>query len=161
MQLTSTGTPVIVPQERFFRRDLQGSDPYARAWASFRVIQVRAYTAALIGAVLTAIYLTYLLRGGRFEGLALLGFWIGSLLVVGRLVEAAVAEPCRWKCPRCGLGFFNPEAFGEPSVQGGHASGVNAFWFITQLCVNCGLPRWAPRDPLPAATAATRRPTSG
>jgi len=158
VRLTSTGRVVLVPEQGFRARDLRPSDPYWSQWVQFRALRRRALVTTVLFpiAVLLVFPATVVLLEvvAEFLGLAKEGStlpaWIITVLfgaMVAPWLREAVATPCSWRCPRCELPFLTPESFGTPQVRGSHASGVNPFWPMVQLCVNCGLAKWTPRNP--------------
>jgi hypothetical protein len=157
-RLAPTGKRVLAPDRRCRAKDLRPRDPYWRAWRRFRRIRWEAALAFLVlaAAVILLAKLswlfdprTYSVHPGTPSGDAIV--WVTHLafgaLVVVPSVYYGVARPSHWNCPRCGLPFF---LSAEPSGRTGEGMPqLMPLWPLVQLCVNCGLPKWAPRDPDP------------
>jgi hypothetical protein len=157
-ELTPTGKRILHPEAGHRLRELRQTDPYWSHWVAFRRMRRRAVVATLLFPVGAAAFLPvaaladYLLEGfGRGTWLENLPLWSIRIafvvLILGPWIQWAVVKPCQWTCPRCSLAFVTPGSFGQPVHRGTGASNVNPFWPLVQLCVNCGLPKWAPRDP--------------
>ena len=113
------------------RRDLVPTDPYFAAWHEYvRTRRKGTFLPLMLffgGAVVTSIVIDGLAPNTPplFIPLAMVPFVLAAIVTSQPLV--------RWPCPRCAKPFMSWSR-----------GGYNGF---TRRCLNCGLPKWAPRDP--------------
>lgn len=111
------------------RRDLTASDPYHDAWQEFRRISRRSLLRFFLF-FFGGFGLTWAGVGTLFPNAP---GWLGPAAAVPWLVALIVSNqaPLRWPCPRCAKRYFST------------TWGYNTW---ARRCLNCGLPKWAPRD---------------
>jgi hypothetical protein len=120
-------------------RDLRSRDPYYASWAGYRQIARAGHLRWLAVLPAMAVAVVLLELGDR------VGLWAVPLAVIAfppvveglldRLLakgEAQAQKSIAWPCPRCA----------KPFLRG--PTGSNGF---ARRCLNCGLPKWSPRDP--------------
>jgi len=119
-------------------RKLRRDDPYYKGWSEYREATREAYRGMKrLGAFLGAA-IVLLMLNEKFQPVptAVAGLVAAVLSALGSrmLGEAAATskDTLELPCPRCGLPFLRGPA------------GENGF---ARRCLNCGLPKWAPRDP--------------
>jgi hypothetical protein len=177
VDVTSTRRRVLRPAVRCRARDLCRVAPYWSSWEEYRRIRRAAVKAtliaplALVGLAEVASYLRVWLssRGWSETGFDWWGPVLFTLVIVGPWLKRAIVAPSAWTCPRCLLPFLNPRGHGpdspapvvQTSLDGAAAQGVNPFWYVVQLCVHCGLPKWAPNDPDDAGAHKGASSTTG
>ena len=122
-----------------FWMQLKPGDPYYEAWYEYRegtklahrgIWDLGMYFLALM--VLGLVY-----ESTDFPGRHIVAYILGAVgtAYLGRLLYRADAmsqQALYLPCPRCGQAFLK-----GPSGHSGFA----------RRCVNCNLPKWAPRDP--------------
>lgn len=122
---------------------MKPGDPYFHDWSRYRQSTRRAYRGMILfgGFLAGAIVFLAVNQGTQLLPTQVAAAIAGILSAVGAsflgFANRTSMETLELPCPRCGLPFLRGPA------------GENGF---ARHCLNCGLPKWAPRDPDARAT---------